>query len=57
MATSSIYKQVRIKDKATARRFMSAIERAEHNASAPATPKREVNEIKDAEEIRKLLMK
>ena len=54
MATKSIYKDIRIKNKALAGNFISALEHAQEKGSVKVEMSKTVQDIKDPETIKKI---
>ena len=54
MATKSIYKEIRIKDKLFCKTFVSALENAQNKKGKEVTLKRRVDEVRDIEELTKM---
>ena len=57
MATSSIFNNIQIKDEASCRSFLDAVESSEKASSTIEPPKVEVKELKTKEEIADFLNK
>ena len=57
MATSSIFNNIQIKDEASCRSFLDAVESSEKASSKIEPPKVEVKELKTKEEIADFLNK
>lgn len=57
MATKSFLKNIVIKDKKSAEKFINALEKAENKASKEVIIDKRVEEITDSEQIRKIFSK
>lgn len=54
MATKSVYKQVRIRDKSLTKRLVVALEESQYKATKPVTYSKSVREVKDPDVIKSI---